>query len=108
MSDVQQISASEAAGLLKQHPEYKLLDVREDFERDIATIVGSLQLTETLTEDIEKNWPKDTPMVFHCHHGGRSNAAAQYFLGQGFTHVYNVMGGIEAWAKEVDQSLARY
>lgn len=108
MADIQSISAHTAADMLQQHPDYKLIDVREDFEREIACIAGSIQLTETLTDEMEQTWPKDTPLIFHCHHGGRSNAAANYFLGCGFQHVFNVVGGIDAWAIEVDPTLARY
>ena len=43
--------------------------------------------------------PRDTPLVFHCHHGGRSQQAAEYFLDQGFTRVANLRGGIEAWQR---------
>lgn len=47
-------------------------------------------------------------MVFHCHHGGRSQAAAERFLAQGFQKVYNVRGGIDAWSQTVDPSVPRY
>jgi len=52
--------------------------------------------------------PKDTPLVFHCHHGQRSQQAAMHFLELGFRTVYNVVGGIEAWSREVDPSIPRY
>ena len=51
---------------------------------------------------------RDTPLVFHCHHGGRSQQAAEYFLDQGFTRVANLRGGIEAWSVEVDPQVPRY
>ena len=41
---------------------------------------------------------KDTPLYFHCHHGGRSQQAAEHYLRQGFKQVYNVAGGIDAWS----------
>jgi monothiol glutaredoxin len=52
--------------------------------------------------------PKSTPIAFHCHHGNRSRAAAEHFLKEGFTSVYNLAGGIEAWSREVDPTVARY
>ena len=48
------------------------------------------------------------PLAFHCHHGGRSRAAAEHFLKQGFKNVYNLAGGIDAWSKDVDPSIKRY
>ena len=52
--------------------------------------------------------PKDTPLAFLCHHGGRSAQAAEHFRGLGFREVYNVEGGIEAWAVEADEHVPRY
>ena len=42
--------------------------------------------------------PKDTALAFLCHHGGRSQQAAEHFRGLGFREVYNIDGGIDAWA----------
>lgn len=101
------ITPSQAAEKL-QDPAVKLLDVREDWERDICQISGSVQLTEELAEEIIANWPKDTHIVFQCHHGGRSASAAFYFMQHGFDKVYNLAGGIDAWSREIDSNLARY
>ena len=51
---------------------------------------------------------KATPLYFHCHHGQRSQQAAAFFLSHGFSNVYNVSGGIDAWSLEVDPSVPRY
>ena len=48
------------------------------------------------------------PVACLCHHGGRSMQVASFLLGQGFSHVANVAGGIHAWADEVDPTIARY
>ena len=47
-------------------------------------------------------------LVFHCHHGGRSQAAAEHFRSRGFTNVHNMVGGIDAWSREVDPDVPRY
>jgi len=52
--------------------------------------------------------PKDTMLVFHCHHGGRSQAAAEHFRSLGFTNVHNMTGGINSWSAEVDPDIPRY
>ena len=52
--------------------------------------------------------PKDTPLVFMCHHGRRSFQAASHFLELGFRNVYNMAGGIDAWSSEVDPSVPTY
>ena len=84
----------------------RLYDVRTPREREIATLGGTL-LDDTAMADIEK-LPRETPLAFHCHHGGRSLAAAEHFLKMGFKTVYNLQGGIDAWSKDLDPSIKRY
>jgi len=50
----------------------------------------------------------DAPLAFLCHHGRRSLDAAKHFRELGFSEVYNIQGGIDAWAETVDASIARY
>jgi rhodanese-related sulfurtransferase len=52
--------------------------------------------------------PKATPLAVHCHHGNRSRAAAEHFRQQGFTNLYNVRGGIDAWSQQIDPAVPRY
>jgi monothiol glutaredoxin len=82
-------------------------DVRTQKERDIAALPNTTLLDDSTMAQIEA-LAKDTPIAFHCHHGGRSRGAAEHFLKQGFKNVYNVAGGIDAWAKDVDPSIKRY
>jgi len=52
--------------------------------------------------------PKDTALAFLCHHGGRSAQAAEQFRALGFSKVFNVTGGIDAWSDEVDNGVPKY
>jgi monothiol glutaredoxin len=52
--------------------------------------------------------PKDTALAFICHHGISSRSAAERFIAHGFTNVYSVDGGMDAWAAEIDSSVPRY
>jgi monothiol glutaredoxin len=79
-----------------------LFDVRPDAERARASIVQAKKLGDL--SDLKK----DAPIALHCHHGVRSRAAAEELLRQGFTNVYNLEGGIEAWTAQVDPSVPRY
>jgi monothiol glutaredoxin len=85
----------------------QLFDVRPDAERGLASIAAARKLDAKTQEDILA-MPKDTPIAFHCHHGARSRGAAEALLREGFTNVYNLEGGIEAWSAEVDPSVPRY
>ena len=51
---------------------------------------------------------RNTRIVFQCHHGIRSQSAAEYFHHAGFENLYNLAGGIDAWSRLVDPSLPRY
>lgn len=102
------LSASEAADLMKQGSATKLVDVRDESERRMASIEGSVLLTRELAQEMMESWPKDTAIIFHCHHGIRSMDAASYFVGHGFTNVRSMTGGIDAWSVEVDPTVPRY
>ena len=102
-----QITAKDAAELWKRG-EVKLLDVRGEEERSLASIEGVPMIDQKMVREILDTWPKDTPIVFHCHHGIRSLDAATYFLGYGFTNVRSMAGGIDAWSGEVDSTVPRY
>jgi monothiol glutaredoxin len=84
-----------------------LYDVRTKGEWDKAHIDGAVLVDDAVRASIEA-LPKSTPLYFHCHHGGRSQAAAEHWLARGFTDVSNVEGGIDAWSQEVDKSVPRY
>ena len=85
-----------------------LLDVREPAELAICRIRGSraIPLGELARRAGELD--PDQPIVCICHHGIRSANAAAVLAAQGFESVFNLSGGIERWALEVDPSLARY
>ena len=93
--------------MLDDHVPLELLDVRTEAERAIATIVGARHLDEAGVEYLQ-DLARDTLLVFHCHHGMRSQSAAQYFQSQGFTNICNLAGGIEAWSVAIDPSVRRY
>lgn len=108
MEDPIEISVHEAARLLAGENPPHFIDVREDFEREICQIPGSIQLTETLVKEMLESWDRNTPIIFSCHHGGRSRSAAEYFIQAGFTQVRNLTGGIDAWALEIEPTMPRY
>ena len=85
----------------------ELFDVRPQVERDLAQIARARALDAEGIERLE-SLAKDTPLVFHCHHGMRSRAAAEEAIRNGFTRVYNLEGGIAAWSEDVDPSVPQY
>jgi monothiol glutaredoxin len=85
----------------------ELFDVRTDEERAIAKLEAARLLDDAADAHIQ-SLPKDTPLYFLCHHGMRSQDAAQRYLAKGFTKLYNVQGGIDAWSQLVDPAVPRY
>ncbi len=84
-----------------------LVDVRNADDRAKASIDGARPLDEETMEQLGQ-LPKDTALAFICHHGNSSLGAAEYFRKQGFSQVFNVQGGMDAWSQEVDSSVPRY
>ncbi|MGD0527642.1 MAG: Grx4 family monothiol glutaredoxin [Polyangiaceae bacterium] len=85
----------------------ELFDVRPDDERARASIAQAKKL-DAASQKYLLGLKKDAPIAFHCHHGGRSRSAAEQLLREGFTNVFNLEGGIEAWSRDVDPTVPRY
>lgn len=104
---IREVSPKEFKDLMTSGKVKHVYDVRTPKERDTAKLEGTVILDDAAMAQIEA-LPKDTPLAFHCHHGGRSRGAADHFLKQGFKTVYNMTGGIDAWSQQVDPSIKRY
>jgi monothiol glutaredoxin len=104
---VRSISATELKERLDRGDALELIDVRTPDEREVAIIEGSKLLDEALFKSL-LSLNKDTTLVLHCHHGSRSQRAAEELVSQGFRNVYNLNGGIDAWSLDVDPDIQRY
>ena len=104
---IRQITAPELKALLDANPGLPLVDVRSEQEQAIAAIAGARLLDQAYHDELLQ-LDRDTPIVFQCHHGIRSQHAAEYFRGHGFRNLYNLRGGIEAWSLLVDPAVPRY
>ena len=85
-----------------------LLDIREKWENDLVTIEGSQFVTMEEVPSKLSEFEQDKPMVIYCHTGVRSAAVAAYLFNQGFLDVKSMVGGIHAWALQVDPTLSTY
>ena len=85
-----------------------LVDVRPPEERARAALAQPFRTFDDGVEALAATLPKNAPLVFLCHGGGRSGRAAEHFRELGFAKVYNVAGGIDAWAREIDPGVPRY
>jgi len=85
-----------------------LLDVRDKHEVAIASLPDALHLPLDDLQSAVKVLDPSVEYVVVCHHGVRSAQAAAFMLERGFTRVLNLIGGIDAWAREVDPTMSRY
>jgi monothiol glutaredoxin len=104
---VRAMSVRDLKSLIDAQEAFELFDVRTPEERAVAAIPGSVLLTDEELARIE-GLPRETRLVLHCHHGGRSQQAAEQLVAIGFLEVYNVVGGIDAWSQEIDSEVPRY
>jgi rhodanese-related sulfurtransferase len=102
-----EITPRETATLFKSG-KIKLLDVRTPEEFAIASVEGSVLVDQALAQEIVQTWPKETAIVTMCHHGMRSLDAAEFLRAKGFANTRSMTGGIDAWAREIDDSVPRY
>lgn len=98
---VKQVTPQEAQALVAAGARF--FDVRTAREIEAASI-GAQPYHPGSLDGV----PPDAPIVFHCHHGGRSQAAAEQALARGFTNVHNMAGGIDAWSLQIDPTVPRY
>lgn len=107
---MKQVRAQQLAEWLadEARPKPVLLDVREPWELELCQLEGSqhipMHLVPTRCDEIDP----DQNVVVICHHGGRSMQVAMFLEHKGFAAVYNLMGGVEAWAGEVEPTMRRY
>lgn len=104
------LSVRELAGWLADEQRAKplLLDVREPWEQQICRIEGSeLMPMRAVPARIHELEP-DREIVCVCHHGGRSMHVAMFLERQGFANVYNLTGGVDAWARQVEPAMPTY
>jgi monothiol glutaredoxin len=84
-----------------------LFDVRTAAEIATASVKEAVVMNDEGQKRLA-GMPKSSKIVFMCHHGMRSRVAAEAAVRQGFTEVWNLEGGIEAWSVEVDATVPRY
>ncbi len=112
-----EISPKEVAEKLDRGDNFILLDVREPHELAHASLPqGTFQLvplselaarlTDALPQEVQAD--RDREIVVMCHHGLRSAQVTAWLRQQGWTRVFSMAGGIDAYAQEVDPSVGTY
>ncbi|MFT6827308.1 MAG: rhodanese-related sulfurtransferase [Roseivirga sp.] len=105
---MKEITVKELAALKSSGADFQLIDVREQNEFEIAEIGGELIPMNTIPGHVD-NISKDKQVVVHCRSGKRSGDIINWLeANHGFENLYNLKGGILAYADEIDSSLTKY
>lgn len=104
---MKEISVQELQEKKENGEDFQLIDVREDFEYEMSNLNGVLIPLGGILIETDKI-DKTKPVVVMCRSGKRSAAAIMQLEQQGFTNLYNLKGGILAWAAEIDPTINVY
>lgn len=106
--NVNEITVGELSEWMKNGVDFQLIDVREPYEYNIVHMNGELMPMSALPEYVDLI-DRHRKVVLHCHHGSRSASVIRALESRyGFENLYNLKGGIHAWAVEIDKSLPTY
>jgi rhodanese-related sulfurtransferase len=105
---MQEINVKQLAEQIKAGTAPALIDVREPQEYAFAHLSGAVLKPLGGIYQWAQELDKEQAYVLYCHTGARSWQAAFLLERMGFTKVFNLSGGIEAWSLHVDASVPRY
>ncbi len=104
---MKEITVQELQHWKEEGKDFQLVDVREDFEYEMSNLGGELIPLGGILIESDKI-DKNKPVVLMCRSGRRSAAALTQLEQRGFNNLYNLQGGILAWAEEVDPTMSVY
>jgi rhodanese-related sulfurtransferase len=101
-------TVAELKQMLDNKEDFQLIDVREQHEFEICNLNAELIPMGDVPDNVAK-FSKDKPVVIHCRSGSRSGRVCDYLEQNfGYTNVYNLKGGILAWADQIDPAMQKY
>ncbi len=104
-----EITPEDVKAKLERKDAFTLLDVREPWEVQTASIAGSnlMPMGEVPSRAHQELDPEEYIVVL-CHHGVRSMSVTVWLRQQGFENVQSMRGGIDAWSRRVDPKVPMY
>ncbi len=103
-----EITPKELKQRQERHEELFLLDVREPWERQTASIAISQHIPMADIPARLQELDPEQHIVVYCHHGVRSLSVTAWLRKQGYQNVQSMSGGIERWSLEIDPAIPRY
>jgi rhodanese-related sulfurtransferase len=102
------ITPTELEEKIQRGDKFRLIDVREPLEFEIARIERAELLPLSRAGEWIAELDPAEETIFLCHHGVRSANVCEYLSRQGFEKLYNLAGGIDLYSLEVDKNIPRY
>jgi len=103
-----EITPEELHDLQQNASEIMLIDIREEYEREICCIQDSEHIPLKMLADVSKMLPKDKKIILYCHKGTRSIEALKQVRENGIENSFSLAGGIARWADEVEPEMGQY
>jgi len=103
-----EITVHELSKLLESNKKLQILDIREDSERSLAFLKGTMHIKLNEIAQRYQEIDKNKNVFVMCHTGTRSQTVVKWLKSQGYNHPVNVLGGIDAWAALIDRTIRRY
>lgn len=105
---MKEVSVQELKQKMDSNEDFQLIDIRESYEIEIASLNGEHMPMAGIMNFTDKI-RTDVPVIIHCRSGQRSAAVVNALEQQlKLDNLYNLKGGILAWAEEIDQSMEKY
>jgi rhodanese-related sulfurtransferase len=89
-------------------PKPVMIDVREPWEFARCSIDESLPIPMATVPLRLQELDPQAETILICHHGARSFQVGMFLEQRGFGKLYNLQGGVDAWARTVDPAMATY
>ena len=104
---MKEVTVEELKQLKDDNADFQLIDVREEHEVEICEIGGEHIPMGDVMDNLDKV-SKTKQVVIHCRSGARSGSICNALEAEGYDNVYNLKGGILAWANEIDPEMEQY
>jgi rhodanese-related sulfurtransferase len=103
-----EMTALELNEYITKNSNIVLIDVRESWEYSVVSIKDSIHIPISEIQNRMHDFKEEQTIVFICHHGIRRRMVGNYFQQNDFENIINLRGGIDSWAKTVDNKMAVY
>ena len=106
--NIKEVTVEDLKKMKDAGEDFQLIDVREEYEIEICSIEGECIPLNEIPHSIGKI-SRDKKVVIHCRSGGRSSNTVKWLeRNHQFDNVYNLKGGISAWADHIDPTMTKY